>query len=76
MQRMHFNLMLCGHTTVGRSVARWRAVAHRCRLPRALARRRLEYHILIGYTSVGAGSCIVDVGLTAAEVICTDLVCS
>jgi predicted MPP superfamily phosphohydrolase len=31
--------------------------------PRAFARGRWQYHDLIGYTSVGAGSSIVDVRL-------------
>lgn len=59
-----FNLMLCGHTHGGQiCLPGGVPVITDADVPRALARGAWRYHDLIGYTSVGAGSCIVDVRL-------------
>lgn len=59
-----FNLMLCGHTHGGQiCLPGGVPIITDADCPRALSRGAWRYHDLIGYTSVGAGSCIVDVRL-------------
>jgi hypothetical protein len=59
-----FNLMLCGHTHGGQiCLPGGLPVITDADCPRAFARGFWKYHDLIGYTSAGAGSCIVDVRL-------------
>jgi hypothetical protein len=59
-----FNLMLSGHTHGGQiCLPGGVPLITDADCPRALARGAWQYHNLIGYTSVGAGSCIVDVRL-------------
>jgi predicted MPP superfamily phosphohydrolase len=59
-----FNLMLCGHTHGGQiCLPGGFPLMIDADCPRAFARGRWKYHDLIGYTSVGAGSSIVDVRL-------------
>jgi len=59
-----FNLMLSGHTHGGQiCLPGGVPIITDADCPRALARGAWRYHDLIGYTSVGAGSCIVDVRL-------------
>jgi uncharacterized protein len=59
-----FNLMLCGHTHGGQiCLPGGVPIITDADSPRALARGAWRYQDLIGYTSVGAGSCIVDVRL-------------
>jgi predicted MPP superfamily phosphohydrolase len=60
-----FNLMLCGHTHGGQiCLPGGVPIITDADCPRALARGGgWRYQDLIGYTSVGAGSCIVDVRL-------------
>jgi len=73
-----FNLMLCGHTHGGQiCLPGGVPLLTDADCPRALARGAWKYHNLIGYTSVGAGSCIVDVRLNCPpEVTLHRLVCS
>jgi predicted MPP superfamily phosphohydrolase len=73
-----FNLMLCGHTHGGQiCLPGGVPLLTDADCPRALARGAWKYHDLIGYTSVGAGSCIVDVRLNCPpEVTLHRLVCS
>jgi len=57
-----FNLMLCGHTHGGQiCLPGGVPIITDADCPRALARGAWRHQDLIGYTSVGAGSCIVDV---------------
>ena len=59
-----FNLMLCGHTHGGQiCLPGGVPIIIDADCPRALARGAWRYHDLTGYTSAGAGSCIVDVRL-------------
>jgi uncharacterized protein len=59
-----FNLMLCGHTHGGQiCLPGGVPLITDADSPRALARGAWQYHDMIGFTSVGAGSCIVDVRL-------------
>jgi len=59
-----FNLMLCGHTHGGQiCLPGGTPIMTDADCPRRLARGLWRYHDLIGYTSVGAGSSIVDVRL-------------
>lgn len=59
-----FNLMLSGHTHGGQiCLPGGVPIITDADCPRALARGSWKYHGMIGYTSVGAGSCIVDVRL-------------
>jgi hypothetical protein len=73
-----FNLMLCGHTHGGQiCLPGGVPLLTDANCPRALSRGAWKYHDLIGYTSVGAGSCIVDVRLNCPpEVTLHRLVCS
>lgn len=73
-----FNLMLCGHTHGGQiCLPGGVPLLTDADCPRALARGAWKYHDLIGYTSVGAGSCIVDVRLNCLpEVTLHRLVCT
>jgi len=59
-----FRLMLCGHTHGGQiCLPGGIPVIIDADCPRRFARGFWEYHGMIGYTSAGAGSCIVDVRL-------------
>ena len=59
-----FSLMLSGHTHGGQiCLPGGVPVITDADCPRTLARGAWKYHDLVGYTSVGAGSCIVDVRL-------------
>jgi predicted MPP superfamily phosphohydrolase len=59
-----FRLMLCGHTHGGQiCLPGGFPIMTDADCPRALAAGPWQYHGLIGYTSVGAGSSIVDVRL-------------
>ncbi|MBR0671649.1 metallophosphoesterase [Neoroseomonas soli] len=59
-----FNLMLSGHTHGGQiCLPGGVAVLTDADSPRSLVRGPWSYHGLAGYTSAGAGSCIVDVRL-------------
>jgi hypothetical protein len=59
-----FNLMLCGHTHGGQiCLPGGMPVLTDADSPRRFARGSWRYHDMIGYTSTGAGSCIVDVRL-------------
>ena len=59
-----FNLMLCGHTHGGQiCLPGGMPVITDADSPRHLARGFWKYHDMVGYTSAGAGSCIVDVRL-------------
>ena len=59
-----FSLMLCGHTHGGQiCLPGGVPVITDADCPRAFARGFWKHHDLIGYTSAGAGSCIVDVRL-------------
>ena len=59
-----FNLMLSGHTHGGQiCLPGGVPLIIDADCPRALARGAWKYHNLTGYTSAGAGSCIVDVRL-------------
>jgi predicted MPP superfamily phosphohydrolase len=59
-----FDLMLCGHTHGGQiCLPGGVPVLTDADSPRAFARGPWRYHGMIGYTSAGAGSCIVDVRL-------------
>lgn len=57
-----FDLMLCGHTHGGQiCLPGGVPLLTEANSPRALARGPWRYHDLSGYTSVGTGTCIVDV---------------
>lgn len=59
-----FDLMLCGHTHGGQiCLPGGVPIVTEADSPRALARGTWRYHNLIGYTSAGTGTCIVDVRL-------------
>jgi predicted MPP superfamily phosphohydrolase len=59
-----FDLVLCGHTHGGQiCLPGGVPVLTEADSPRRLARGAWRYHDLQGYTSAGAGSCIVDVRL-------------
>lgn len=59
-----FKLMLCGHTHGGQiCLPGGIPIITDADCPRALARGTWIYNGMIGYTSTGAGSCIVDVRL-------------
>jgi predicted MPP superfamily phosphohydrolase len=59
-----FDLMLCGHTHGGQiCLPGGIPVLTEAESPRELARGAWRYRDLIGYTSVGAGTCLVDVRL-------------
>lgn len=59
-----FDLMLCGHTHGGQiCLPGGVPVLTDSDSPRSLARGPWRYHGMAGYTSAGAGSCIVDVRL-------------
>jgi len=59
-----FDLMLCGHTHGGQiCLPGGVPVITDADSPREFARGPWRYHGMIGYTSAGAGSCIVDVRL-------------
>lgn len=72
-----FSLMLSGHTHGGQiCLPGGVPVITDADCPRALARGPWKYHDLTGYTSVGAGSCIVDVRLNCPpEVVLHRLRC-
>ena len=56
-----FDLMLCGHTHGGQICLPGNIpLTYNANCPRRLGRGAWRYHDLRGYTSVGAGSCIVD----------------
>ncbi len=56
-----FDLMLCGHTHGGQiCLPGGIALTYNARCPRRLGRGAWYYEGLQGYTSVGAGSCVVD----------------
>lgn len=73
-----FKLMLCGHTHGGQiCLPGGVPIITDADCPRELARGAWMYHDLIGYTSAGAGSCIVDVRLNCPpEITLHRLVCS
>jgi len=57
-----FDLMLCGHTHGGQiCLPGGLALSYNARCPRNLGRGAWRYGGLQGYTSVGAGCCVVDV---------------
>jgi len=57
-----FDLMLCGHTHGGQiCLPGGIPVTLNAKCPRRIGRGAWRYHGLSGYTSVGAGSCVVDV---------------
>src|SRR5262245_11770667 len=59
-----FDLMLCGHTHGGQiCLPGGFPILTEATSPRRFARGAWRYHEMIGYTSVGAGTCIVDVRL-------------
>jgi uncharacterized protein len=59
-----FDLMLCGHTHGGQiCLPGGIPVLTSSESPRRFARGAWRYHDMIGYTSVGAGTCLVDVRL-------------
>jgi predicted MPP superfamily phosphohydrolase len=59
-----FDLMLCGHTHGGQlCLPGGRPILTYADVPRQLARGPWAYHDMIGYTSAGAGTSIVDVRL-------------
>ena len=72
-----FNLLLCGHTHGGQiCLPGGVPIITDANCPRDFARGAWKYHDLIGYTSVGAGSCIVDVRLNCPpEVVLHRLRC-
>jgi predicted MPP superfamily phosphohydrolase len=56
-----FDLMLCGHTHGGQiCLPGGVAVTYNADCPRRLGRGAWRHHALQGYTSTGAGSCVVD----------------
>jgi predicted MPP superfamily phosphohydrolase len=57
-----FDLMLCGHTHGGQiCLPGGTAISYNAKCPRALGRGPWRWHGLQGYTSVGAGTCVVAV---------------
>jgi len=59
-----FGLMLCGHTHGGQiCLPGGVPILTEADCPRAFVRGPWRYHEMIGYTSAGAGTCIVDVRL-------------
>jgi predicted MPP superfamily phosphohydrolase len=57
-----FDLMLCGHTHGGQiCLPGGTAITYNAKCPRALGRGAWRWNNLQGYTSVGAGSCVVPV---------------
>jgi len=57
-----FNVLLSGHTHGGQlCLPGGVPVTFNCVLPRFMGRGRFKYHDMIGYTSAGAGACIVPV---------------
>jgi len=59
-----FRVLLCGHTHGGQICLPGRvALLWEAKCPRHLVSGPWRYHNMIGYTSVGAGTCIVDVRL-------------
>jgi len=72
-----FNLMLSGHTHGGQiCLPGGMPIIIDADCPRALARGAWKYHDLIGYTSAGSGSCIVDARLNCLpEITLHRLVC-
>jgi predicted MPP superfamily phosphohydrolase len=57
-----FNVLLSGHTHGGQlCLPGGIPVTLNCVLPRFMGRGRFKYHDMIGYTSAGAGACIVPV---------------
>lgn len=57
-----FDIMLCGHTHGGQiCLPGGHAILYNAKCPRAMCKGAWQYHNLQGYTSVGAGSCVVDV---------------
>ncbi|UCH53205.1 MAG: metallophosphoesterase family protein [Pseudomonadota bacterium] len=72
-----FDFMLCGHTHGGQiCLPGGIPILTDARCPRRYARGLWRYHDLIGYTSVGAGSSIVDVRLNCLpEVVLHRLIC-
>jgi predicted MPP superfamily phosphohydrolase len=57
-----FDLMLCGHTHGGQiCLPGGMAITYNAKCPRALGRGAWRWRGLQGYTSVGAGSCVVPV---------------
>ncbi len=59
-----FDVMFCGHTHGGQiCLPGGFPILYNARCPRRLCAGRWRHHKLVGYTSVGAGSCIVDVRL-------------
>jgi predicted MPP superfamily phosphohydrolase len=59
-----FDLMLCGHTHGGQiCLPGGRPVILDAKIPRRLGRGQWEHHSMVGYTSPGAGTSIVDVRL-------------
>jgi predicted MPP superfamily phosphohydrolase len=59
-----FNLMLCGHTHGGQiCLPGGVPLLTDANSPRSLSRGPWSYHAMAGYTSGGAGTCIVDVRL-------------
>jgi predicted MPP superfamily phosphohydrolase len=57
-----FDLMLCGHTHGGQIClpGGW-AMTYNAKCPRRFGRGAWRYHTMQGYTSRGAGACVVDV---------------
>jgi predicted MPP superfamily phosphohydrolase len=59
-----FDLMLCGHTHGGQiCLPGGIPLLTEAESPRRLARGAWRYHNMVGYTSVGAGTCLLDVRL-------------
>jgi predicted MPP superfamily phosphohydrolase len=59
-----FDVMLCGHTHAGQiCLPGGLPLICNARCPRAFCRGNWAYHGMIGYTSAGSGSCVVDVRL-------------
>jgi predicted MPP superfamily phosphohydrolase len=56
-----FDLMLCGHTHGGQICLPGRVpITYNADCPRRIGRGAWRHHGMSGYTSVGAGSCVVD----------------
>jgi hypothetical protein len=59
-----FDVMLCGHTHAGQiCLPGGLPLICNARCPRAFCRGNWAYHGMIGYTSAGSGSCMLDVRL-------------
>jgi len=73
-----FNVMLCGHTHAGQiCLPGGLPLMCNARCPRAFCRGGWTYHGMIGYTSAGSGSCMVDVRLNCPpEITLHQLHCS